>query len=135
MKINKMNTILNILLFLFNPIFSMILNVFLFIKSKKKNILLLALSSAIFLSYFPPLFDNIHTYSLYKTILEVKTIKGFFEIPNIDTYYFLPFYLGNKIGLEFWNIVFLYVFTIIFLWFSSYEMINKSVGLRVEKNL
>ncbi len=104
-KFNTYN-ILNILSFFINPVLSLIFSIFLLINEKKISIILLSLSISLILIYQPLMYDTSSNFYLY------------FYQRGDSLYNLTAQFFHNLYGLNYYHIIFLYTFIIMYTWFK-----------------
>lgn len=121
------------ILFLVSPFVTMCFSLLNLLKGKKSlmKIFFLSLSTSLMSVYYPPLFDSI-THFWFYNVLKNLSFKNFMMV-DYDKVYTLPFYLLNKINIQYYSVCFIYIFLIIYLWLKCFYDI-KTLNKNSKKN-
>lgn len=114
-KIRKI-TIIQASAFLINPFLSLIISLFFLLARKKISILILAMTLALIFVYLPLAPDasaNFYTYLKYDEYKILFILKGF--------YLSFTKFINQSTGLQFMTVNFLYITSIIFIWFKVFS--------------
>lgn len=122
-----MKIILIYLLMFLNLPYALTLSTINLIKTPNKvNICIFSLLSSILLIYLPPLFDTIGTYNVFKSLMKVPLLK-IMDIKQVDSLYYLPMLIGGRLNIDFYNIICVYYFIIIYMWLDIYRRLSKFI--------